>query len=325
MEWWDRHSCLSNSGAGTAPNEIWDWKDFAMDNSVNGLGVVEELRDRILASERCVVMVVGGSDTGKTTLVERLADLLAPSGSVAVVDADMGQSHIGPPTTVGWGLVKEKFPGWDAIEPEDFYFVGATSPYRNLLPAVVGAKLMCDVARSRARFVLVDTTGLVAGSVGCILKWSKIDAVRPDIVLAVQRSDELEPVLAPYTHARLPLIIRMRAPEAAVSKSVNQRTAHRERMFARYFGNSGLAELAADRVSLRCTDTLPKPRLHNLINRLVSLRDPAGRDIALSILVERDADNDSFLVRTPLKTVENVSTIVVGNLRISPDGKRLGT
>ena len=50
-----------------------------------------------------VTMVVGASDTGKTTLTAYLAGALAARGeTVAVVDADVGQSEIGPPTTVGW-------------------------------------------------------------------------------------------------------------------------------------------------------------------------------------------------------------------------------
>ena len=53
-----------------------------------------------------VTLVIGVVDAGKTTLVTRLAAALASPGDlVGVVDADLGQSDIGPPTTVGLGLV----------------------------------------------------------------------------------------------------------------------------------------------------------------------------------------------------------------------------
>jgi len=294
-----------------------------MRNPADEVDIGEEVRARILGSEKCVIMLIGGSDTGKTSLVERIADWLARSGAVAVVDADMGQSHIGPPTTIGWGLVKGQFSGWDAIGTEGFYFVGATSPYRNLLPTVVGAKLMCDAAELRARFVIVDTTGLATGKLGCILKWSKIDAIQPDIVLAIQRGDELEPILAPYSHVESPALVRMRPPEAVDSKTVDQRTSHRERMFARYFENSDVAELSGDRVSVRCSDTVPSCNLANLVDTLVSLRDADGRDIALGIIVGIDVRRNLFLVRTPLSCLDDVAAIVVGGLRISPDGRQL--
>ena len=296
-----------------------------MQQPAGDFGVSEELRERILASEQCVIMLVGGSDTGKTTLAEKLADWLAPSGPVAIVDADMGQSHIGPPTTVGWGLVTGKFAGWDAIETEGFYFVGATSPVRNLLPTVVGAKLMCDAARSSARFVIVDTTGLVTGSVGWILKWSKIDALQPDVVLAIQRTDELEPIVAPYRHTSCPTIVRMRTPEGVGRKTADQRTAHRERLFGRYFENSTTTELSGETVSVQCADEMSGYDPQNLINRVVSLRDATGGDMALGILLEQDIRRNAFLVRTPLKDVDDVRSIVIGDLRISPDGRQLGS
>ena len=283
----------------------------------------EGIREQILASEKCVIILIGGPDTGKTTLVEGLADWLARSGTVAVVDADMGQSHIGPPTTIGWGLVKDEFAGWDAIKIQGFYFVGATSPYRHLLPTVVGTKLMCDAAKLRARFVIVDTTGLATGKLGCILKWSKIDAIRPDIVLAIQRGDELEPVLAPYRRAKSPAIVRMRPPEAVCSKTVDQRTAYRERTFARYFENSDVTELSGDGVSLRWSDAVPSRDPEDLVDGLVSLRDAEGRDIALGIIAEIDVRHNLFLVRTPLSCPDDVAVIVVGDLRISPDGRQL--
>ena len=52
-----------------------------------------------------VCLVLGAADTGKTTLAEAIARRAASSGPVGVIDADIGQSHIGPPTTVGWALV----------------------------------------------------------------------------------------------------------------------------------------------------------------------------------------------------------------------------
>jgi len=60
-----------------------------------------------------------------------------------------------------------------------------------------------------------------------------------------------------------------------------------------------------------------------LVNRGVSLRDAAGRDLALGIIVEIDVSRNLFLVRTPLKSGDEVRTVVLGDLRISPDGKQL--
>ena len=55
-----------------------------------------------------VVMAIGGTDTGKSTLVRQLlAQALTPKRVIAVVDADMGQSSFGPPTCMSLTLWKK--------------------------------------------------------------------------------------------------------------------------------------------------------------------------------------------------------------------------
>ncbi len=53
-----------------------------------------------------VVMLLGASDSGKTTLGRILAEKLTAAGrTVGLVDGDVGQSSIGPPTTVGLAIL----------------------------------------------------------------------------------------------------------------------------------------------------------------------------------------------------------------------------
>src|SRR2546428_12333862 len=64
--------------------------------------------DRALeaAAPARATLILGTSDTGKTSLTARLAGALAARGERgAVVDADVGQSEIRPPPTVGRGHV----------------------------------------------------------------------------------------------------------------------------------------------------------------------------------------------------------------------------
>ncbi|MDI6827561.1 MAG: Clp1/GlmU family protein [Armatimonadota bacterium] len=54
-----------------------------------------------------VTVIIGGVDVGKTTFATLIANHALEAGiSVAVVDGDMGQSEIGPPATIGLGLVE---------------------------------------------------------------------------------------------------------------------------------------------------------------------------------------------------------------------------
>jgi len=156
-----------------------------------------------------LVMAVGSSDSGKTTLVECLVDFFSGHAETGVVDLDMGQSHIGPPTTIAWGRIKERFDGWDRVKMEDYYFTGTTTPVDSLLPTVVGARLMTDNALTSCRKVVVDTTGLISEPAGRVLKQLKIDLLCPDIILALERSHELAHILDAFRFQKRPKIFRL--------------------------------------------------------------------------------------------------------------------
>ena len=87
--------------------------------------------DKIMTTGR-VVMVIGRVDTGKSTFCRHLASVAIKRGlKVGIVDADVGQSWIGPPTTVGMKIfTQDPAP---ALFPDSFYFVGSVSPERHLL------------------------------------------------------------------------------------------------------------------------------------------------------------------------------------------------
>jgi polynucleotide 5'-hydroxyl-kinase GRC3/NOL9 len=56
------------------------------------------------------ILLLGATDTGKTTFLTWLANtLLVQQRRIAIVDADVGQSSLGPPTTIGLSVVAKPF------------------------------------------------------------------------------------------------------------------------------------------------------------------------------------------------------------------------
>jgi len=279
----------------------------------------DEVRKAILEPQNRIIMVVGASDTGKTTLVEDILTLLARTfKKVAVVDGDIGQSHLGPPTTIGWGLIQNKFESWEKIPLRDFYFAGATSPLGNLLPTVVGAKLILEIARNHAEKVVMDTTGMVKEGVGKALKISKIDLVRPQLILALQREDELEHILVFFRGMRLPRIHRIPVPFAIIQKTYSDRSLYRERRFRDYFKRAKRISLSLDEMGLTNTKSEACPP-----NQLISLRDREGRDLGLGIVEEINPGKGKMSVYTPLEETEEIGGVVLGGLRINLEGKQI--
>ena len=120
------------------------------------------------AARARVTVIVGESEAGKTSLTAWLAGELAAAGDhVAVVDADLGQSEIGPPTTVGLGRIRGRVTRLADAECIALEFVGATSAARCLRETALATARLVDRARALAfDRVLVDTSGLVAGDFG---------------------------------------------------------------------------------------------------------------------------------------------------------------
>jgi polynucleotide 5'-hydroxyl-kinase GRC3/NOL9 len=208
-----------------------------------------------LASARAarIVLVLGESDTGKTSLVTYLATaLLADGGSVAVVDSDLGQSEVGPPTTVGLGRLRAGVERLADAEVAGLFFVGATSPRDHLLQTVLGTRRMTERAIALGvDHVIVDTSGLIQGELGRRLKQAKIDLVAPDLVVCLQRDGECEPILHPYAEGRPPAIVRLGVAPAARRRSAEERRQHRERATQAYFAGARPVTLDLGRVVLR--------------------------------------------------------------------------
>lgn len=151
-----------------------------------------EARERVAELSRLLpsrgrIMLVGGPDTGKSTMAAALASWYLTRGSaVAVVDSDVGQADVGPPGFVSYGLLDHEVTSLADVPCAGSFLVGAVSPYGRLLAVVAGASTCANWAqRDGAEVVVVDTCGLVGGSAGLRLKCAKAAALCPDLILVL--------------------------------------------------------------------------------------------------------------------------------------------
>src|SRR5258708_16167994 len=84
----------------------------------------------IVKRQRGVCVIIGEVDSGKSSLCTFLANkCLDNAERIGVVDADVGQADIGPPTTISCSVVKAPIIGLHNVAPELSFFIGDTSPY----------------------------------------------------------------------------------------------------------------------------------------------------------------------------------------------------
>jgi polynucleotide 5'-hydroxyl-kinase GRC3/NOL9 len=191
-------------------------------------------------------LLIGTSDSGKSTLAAVLANAAHQAGrTTGLVDADVGQSSIGPPTCVGMARVTEPFDSLDDLRVEAIDFVGAPSPKGHLLQCATSTYVMTAAARAAgAETVVVDSTGLISGSFARALKSAKIRLLAPDFVLALQREGEVEHLVAPYDARPRPRVLRLRTSRAVKQRSRDQRTSRRQIRLGAHFERGRTVQLS---------------------------------------------------------------------------------
>lgn len=172
------------------------------------------------------IMVIGAPDTGKTEFCKRLVNLGLQKGyQVGFLDLDIGQSHIGPPGSLGFGIAKKRIRNLSKIKPTMIQPVGTLSPAESIDRIIDGIKVMLPKISNTVNFLVIDTTGYVKGTGAVKLKAQKIELIEPDRIIFIEQSSELEPLakaLQPREVYRLPVSSRVK------KKSSSQRRHFRE-------------------------------------------------------------------------------------------------
>ncbi len=227
------------------------------------------------------VLVLGATDSGKSTWVREAALMLVGAGkSVAVVDCDLGQSEIGPPGTIGMALAK---PGAEFRFLRDLplgaaYFVGAISPARHGLDVCVGAVQMARAAKKQQPdLVLIDTDGFVSGSAARQIKRRMCELLLPQVALALTRGSEIDPLLALFARMDAPDIWRIPVSGAAQRKTTAARATRRTARFLAALDQSEPQTFSLDQITLLGTFLgTGEPLPHHLLQFLSqSLGRPA--------------------------------------------------
>jgi polynucleotide 5'-hydroxyl-kinase GRC3/NOL9 len=246
-----------------------------------------------------VTLVLGATDAGKSTLVTSLAGALAAAGhTVGVVDADLGQSDVGPPTTVGLGRVAGPIDRLADAQLIGLEFLGATSPARCMREtAEATARLVRRGLESGCDRVLVDTSGLVEGPFGLALKRQKIDRVAPDVLLVLQRADECEPILRLYANRPRLRIVRL-AVAATARRSAAARRLARHRALRAHLAGAVPVTLDLTRVPARAAPAMRGLTVVEVEGALVGLDDAHGRTLGLGWVTALDMTKARLTVDT---------------------------
>ena len=232
---------------------------------------------RILSEGWRRILVVGATDRGKSSYCKFLVDaLLKDARTVSFVDADVGQKDVGPPATVALAEL-DAAADFTRAACDALYFVGHINPFAHFLPLVLGTLQMVEAAKGE--FVVIDTPGLVQGR-GRVLIGFQIESLRPDVLVCLERDDELTPI---RHAARNCNTLSLHPSRLAAPKSPLARRRLREEAFRAHFQGArelelGLGEFIAQRSGLFNGKPVADPRFvyaEQLPDGLIAVADEA--------------------------------------------------
>ncbi|MDN7023872.1 AAA family ATPase [Methanoculleus sp. FWC-SCC1] len=278
-----------------------------------GLSIGEGWQDlvTVLASEPAPqrTYIIGGTDSGKSTLCRYLTRELNAYGTTAYIDCDTGQSAIGPPTTVGLAITDRNVPATSLLR-----FVGATSPRGHLLQTLTGAKRLLETAVSAgASAVILDSPGYISGDAAFEFQFQMIDLLQPDHIVALQRGRELERLLANFRRHPGIRIHRLGISPAVITRPPAERRRYREEKFRAYFVGAEVHEVSLRRLGLhgRVPDLRKPVQVHR---RLVALCDRWNFAIALGVIGSADPETRRMQVLMPPVDRSRAASIQFGSL-----------
>jgi polynucleotide 5'-hydroxyl-kinase GRC3/NOL9 len=261
-----------------------------------------------------VCFILGAVDTGKTTLAEAVARRSALNKSVGFIDADIGQSWLGPPATVGWARVTPKRFSLREMPAEGFSFVGHVTPAGHFLQLTAAVHGGIEALREDCRLIVVDTPGLVYGSAAQAFWWCVFQIARPRTLLALQKKNELEDILRALENLDV-RIERVRGPSGIKPRDRQQRADFRQQRFKEYFRQARTVTLSLKNVSIQYPSDL---RRDESVNRLVCLRDGRGNDLALAVVTDWLRKKRTLQLIAPRLETRQVRCIAVGDMTLDP-------
>ncbi|MCA1830417.1 MAG: polynucleotide 5'-hydroxyl-kinase [Actinobacteria bacterium] len=263
-----------------------------------------------------MALALGALDSGKTSFCTMCAAVAVRLGkTVAYIDTDIGQTTVGPPAAIGLKYIARP----EDVEPDalaradTLAFVGSMSPQGHMLPMVVGAVKLADQARAEGvDLIMVDTTGFISGMSAEMLKFHKIEALAPDVVVGFQRGGELEPILGAVRRALPPEVESLPVAPSVIPRTVDDRSRRRQARLAAIFEPP--VHRWKVKPSVLVPPVPPEIDLSLLDGLLVGMEDGKGNCVGLGIL---EWHEDGLRMISAL--AEGAKALRLGALRVGPD------
>jgi polynucleotide 5'-hydroxyl-kinase GRC3/NOL9 len=262
-------------------------------------------------------IILGPTDVGKSTLCVYLANKLYEYGrNPRIIDADIGQTDLGPPTTIGRAILTQPITSLQDLTSDRRLFIGHISPGTVKRKLINGIQSLSP--KSEKSLTIINTDGWITDVDAIAYKIDLVAEVNPDLILGLAFANELEPILAGvHTHS-----MKIDAAKAVLERSRIDRRSIRTDGYRRFLEGAITSRIRLGNVQLSFPhhpglSLLSRSRLRNLI---VGILNGEGYLMQIGILIDIEGE----AVRIYSRPVEEFRKIEVGYVKLSTAGTETG-
>ncbi len=206
---------------------------------------------QIIEQSQGTIVIVGDVDSGKSTLSTLLANKCHSNGlRVGIIDGDVGQADIGPPTTISAVMVANTIFNLQELSPLASRFMGHTSP--SSIPDKLNRGLVqLKKKLERSEVLLVNTDGWVQGDDALRYKARLLRELDPQLVLGISSNAELDNLL----DLQKCTVLKLNRSIYARTRSREERKKAREFGYKRFLQKAKRVDLKLRDVKLRRSDS----------------------------------------------------------------------
>ncbi|MDQ3881887.1 MAG: hypothetical protein M3249_01845 [Thermoproteota archaeon] len=275
------------------------------------------------------IMLVGDTDTGKSTLSVYLANMAIRNGLIpSIIDGDIGQGDLAPPTSIGMAVLSKQLLDLRDANASYFEFIGGISPigFEDLIAKKL--RYMLDRIRtdSNANLCIVNTDGYVRDS-GLQYKTMIAEELQPDAIICLGEKVELFDRQQPYKAVSSCHILYARRSSQAYKSRV-ERLNRRLDQFLRYVGHGSSVAKLSHMKFVYLNKVLPHSDLfnqlptiqldtENLRGMFVGLGSN-GNVIGFGVIINVNLGNNILHMQTNINLFD---TIYLSNVKL--DGDRI--
>lgn len=299
-----------------------------------GISMWRTLSEQVLtlaANKKAIttVMLVGDTDTGKSTLSIYLANMAIRNGLIpSIIDGDIGQGDLAPPTAIGAAVLSKQLVDLRDVNASQFEFIGGISPIG--FESLIAKKLRSIFDRIRtsslANICIVNTDGYVRNS-GLQYKAMIAEELQPDAVICLGENVEL--FERQRQHKAVSYQILWARRSSHVYKSRFERLNRRLDQFLRFVGHgSSIAKLSNIKFDymnelFSPTDLFNQPpskwrlETESMGGMFVGLGSN-GSVIGFGVIINVDLGNNIIHTQT---NINSFDTTFLSNLRLGGDDR----